>query len=280
MSRAVYPSKHLEQRRPRTICLIALKKLQWSSSRTVEAFCMTTSGPDSSSPLSSLLRPKTLPTMPRGLGTGHSCAFFLIKAFSSSEMCRGIRISPSGPELSSIGASVVRGRLLRLPFSMTSIFESASLTWGAGHGMRCGMPTTRKETRRVVPKREVVRRDRGWRWGVMTPVEGAGKDFNAESRSSSWGHYDRLVLQVEEVRQMMIVHTLILQFSCYTVTDSNCWKMEMVVVMKAFLEPRPTGMWQYPARILESFEPLMRFLHQSLQTLLGPSNTACTLDSL
>ncbi len=29
------------------------------------------------------------------------------------------------------------------------------------------MPTTRKETRRVVPKREVVRRDRGWRWGVM-----------------------------------------------------------------------------------------------------------------
>ena len=29
------------------------------------------------------------------------------------------------------------------------------------------MPTTKKDTRRVVPKREVVRRDRGWRWGVM-----------------------------------------------------------------------------------------------------------------
>ena len=29
------------------------------------------------------------------------------------------------------------------------------------------MPTTKKDTRRVVPKREVVRRDRGWRGGVM-----------------------------------------------------------------------------------------------------------------
>ena len=34
--------------------------------------------------------------------------------------------------------------------------------------MICGMPTTKKETRRVVPKREVVRRDRGWRWGVIS----------------------------------------------------------------------------------------------------------------
>ncbi len=34
------------------------------------------------------------------------------------------------------------------------------------------MPTTRKETRRVVPKREVVRRDRGWRWGVMVGTIG------------------------------------------------------------------------------------------------------------
>ena len=50
---------------------------------------------------------------------------------------------------------------------MTSKSESANLTRGAGHGTICGMPTTRKETRRVVPKREVVRRDRGWRWGVM-----------------------------------------------------------------------------------------------------------------
>lgn len=36
---------------------------------------------------------------------------------------------------------------------------------GAGQGRRWGRPTTRKETRRVVPKREVVRRERGWRWG-------------------------------------------------------------------------------------------------------------------
>ena len=31
----------------------------------------------------------------------------------------------------------------------------------------CGMPTTRKETSKVVPNREVVKRDRGWRWGGM-----------------------------------------------------------------------------------------------------------------
>ena len=34
------------------------------------------------------------------------------------------------------------------------------------------MPTTRKERRRVVVKREVVRRERGWRegWGDMVMV--------------------------------------------------------------------------------------------------------------
>lgn len=36
------------------------------------------------------------------------------------------------------------------------------------------MPTTRKETRRVVPKREVVRRERGWRWGGMAVELRAG----------------------------------------------------------------------------------------------------------
>ena len=41
--------------------------------------------------------------------------------------------------------------------------------------MICGMPTTKKDTRRVVPKREVVRRDRGWRGGVM--VERGLKSF-------------------------------------------------------------------------------------------------------
>ena len=49
------------------------------------------------------------------------------------------------------------------------------------------MPTTRKDTRRVVPKREVVRRDRGWRWGVM-----ATRGFEAETNTSCCCHWDKL----------------------------------------------------------------------------------------
>ena len=108
---------------------------------------------------------------------GHSCAFFLILSFSSSDMYKGVCVSLPAPELSSIGSSVVRRRLLRLPSSITSISESAYLTRGAGQGTMCGIPTTKKETRRVVPKSEVVRRDRGWRWGVMAD--------GAERRSST-----------------------------------------------------------------------------------------------
>ena len=142
-----------------------------SSLCTLGGFRVTIGGLDSSSPSSSLLKPKTLPMILGGFGTGHSCALFLIISCSSSVMCRGICFSPSAPELPSIGVCVVRRRLLRLPSSITSKSESANLTRGAGHGTMCGMPTTRKETRRVVPKREVVRRDRGWRWGVMAEGE-------------------------------------------------------------------------------------------------------------
>jgi hypothetical protein len=34
-----------------------------------------------------------------------------------------------------------------------------------GQGRRCGRPTTRKEIARVVVKRDVVKRERGWRCG-------------------------------------------------------------------------------------------------------------------
>lgn len=159
-----WPSRHPDQCSRRFLGSIALEKLQGSSFRTLDNFSVTNDGLDCSSPSSSSLKPRTLPMMPGGFGTGQACAFFLIIAFSSSVICRGICFTVSDPGLSSIGASVVRRRrLLRLPSSTTSKSESANLTRGAGHGMICGMPTTRKDTRRVVPKREVVRRDRGWR---------------------------------------------------------------------------------------------------------------------
>ena len=156
--------------------------LHGSFSRTLGSFCVTICGLDSSSVLSSLLKPRSLPMIPGGFGTGHSCAFFLMKAFSSSGICSGICFLLSTPVPSSTEACDVRRLLLRLPSSMTSKSESANWTRGAGHGRICGMPTTKKDTRRVVPKREVVRRDRGWRWGVM--VERIEKFFKAEKRSS------------------------------------------------------------------------------------------------
>ena len=141
--------------------------LHGSFSRNLGSLCVTTCGLGSFSVLSSLLKPKTLPINPGGFGTGHSCAFFLMKIFSSSDNCSGICSLLSSLVPSSTEACDSRRLLLRLPSSMTSKSESANWTRGAGHGRICGMPTTKKDTRRVVPKREVVRRDRGWRWGVM-----------------------------------------------------------------------------------------------------------------
>ena len=40
-----------------------------------------------------------------------------------------------------------------------------------GQGRMCGVATTRKEMKRVVVKREVVRRERGWRAGGMVVEE-------------------------------------------------------------------------------------------------------------
>ena len=169
--------------------------LHGSFFRTLDIFCITIRGRGCSAVLSSLSKPRSFPIIPGGLGTGHSCAFFLIRASSSSEMCSGICFLLSALELSSVEVSVVRRRLLRLPSSMTSKSESAKLTWGAGHGRMCGMPTTKKETRSVVPKREVVRRDRGWRWGVM--AERVEKVFKAERRSSCCRHSSELAIRYQ-----------------------------------------------------------------------------------
>ena len=158
--------------------------LHGSFSRTLGSLCVNTCGLGSFSVLSSLLKPKTLPMIPGGFGTGHSWAFFLMKTFSSSDICSGVCFLLSAPVPSSTEACDVRRLLLRLPSSMTSKSESANWTRGAGHGRICGMPTTKKDTTRVVPKREVVRRDRGWRCGVM--VVRIEKVFKAEKRSSCY----------------------------------------------------------------------------------------------
>ena len=143
------------------VVLTGEPRLHGSFSRTLGSLCVTTCGLGSSSVLSSLLKPRTFPMIPGGFGTGHSCAFFLIKAFSSFEICSGICFLLSALLSSSIEACDVRRLLRRLPSSMTSKSESANWTRGAGQGKICGIPTTKKETSRVVPKREVVRRDRG-----------------------------------------------------------------------------------------------------------------------
>ena len=130
-----------------------------SSFRPFSSFLVSIRGAEMVSSSIFFLKPSTSPTSPLGFGTGHSCDFLLIMIFSSSDICTD---ELSSSELASVGLSVSRRRrLLRLPSAVISSSASANLTRGAGHGTMCGMLTTRKDTNRVVPKREVVRRDRG-----------------------------------------------------------------------------------------------------------------------
>ena len=133
------------------------------------------------------LNPSNLPTIPEGFGTGHSCAAFLMTSSSSPGtagpgLCTSDASSPSALEL---GLSFGFILLLR-PSSNVSNSESAKRTRGAGHGTMCGMATTRNETAKVAPNKEEVRRDRGWRWGVM--VDDAGEDLggNDGSMKAHW----------------------------------------------------------------------------------------------
>ena len=173
-------------------------------------------------------------------------------AFSSSEMCRGICFTLSVPESSSIGPSVVRRRLLRLPSSITSWSESANLTRGTGHGMMCGIPTTRKDTRRVVPKREVVRRDRGWRWGVMAPRRREWKGVStgrggahAVAIAMSWSSDNSQVVKQSKAKQGRRQFRMVLfpSSSCF----NCCWDERLLGCIGA-----KTGMWQYIALVERS----------------------------
>lgn len=107
--------------------------------------------------------PSILPMMPIGFGTGHSLAFLINSFFWSSSLTLS-----SSDVLSSWPSSSFRRRLRLRPrpsSEMEICSPSAKAILGAGQGMIWGIPTTRKETRSVVPNREVVVRERGCRWG-------------------------------------------------------------------------------------------------------------------
>ena len=111
----------------------------------------------------------TSPIRPRGLGTGHSWPLLARTSLSMtvSSACRwgSLDVESSNCNLS----GPCRLRLLRRPSSIT--WTSANSVRGAGQGSKWGMPTTRNETRRVAPKREVVYRDLGCRWeGIVRMV--------------------------------------------------------------------------------------------------------------
>ena len=130
----------------------------------VACTCTCGSGSGTLSLLS--VNPSISPTTPLGFGIGHSCAFFLITLFSSSD---GVWYS-RGVDLIWGQLSVCACVLLRLrpwPLLASSMSASAKRTRGAGQGMICGIATTRNDTIRVVPNKELVTRERGCKGGVI-----------------------------------------------------------------------------------------------------------------
>lgn len=109
------------------------------------------------------LNPKSSPTFPPGLGTGHSrLAFLLSGSAKSSSVILLNRTTPSW--ISGSCDTCLRLRLL-LPFSSCIISPSAYVIRGAGHGRTCGRVTTKKLAIMVVANKEDVIRERGWRCG-------------------------------------------------------------------------------------------------------------------
>lgn len=115
-----------------------------------------------------VLKPRNSPTLPPGLGRGHSLrdllslACCIIPWTSSSSTISGLKISVL-TALDSIGSVASTHFLLRLrlrPSSPTTT-SSAKATRGAGHGRACGNATTKKLANKVPAKREDVNRDRG-----------------------------------------------------------------------------------------------------------------------
>ena len=136
-------------------------------------------------PSSSFLNPRICPTSPPGFGMGHS----LRRVLSFPELLVVADSSSLAPPLSEAGSPVVicfdmivllfsstwhlRRRLFARVDSASGSAESASARVSTGQGRMCGVATTRKEMKRVVVKREVVRRERGWRAGGMVGEEAA-----------------------------------------------------------------------------------------------------------
>jgi hypothetical protein len=123
-------------------------------------------------PFRSFLNPRISPSIPGGLGTGHSLRSLLPLVWSS------IIASSSVPTPSScfivVLPSVLNSswgthlrRLLPLFVPSSFISPSAYAILGAGQGRICGSPTTKKLARRVVANREEVYRDLGCKWGGM-----------------------------------------------------------------------------------------------------------------
>lgn len=104
------------------------------------------------------LKPRSSPTAPPGLGTGHSLFALATRNPSSSLLLPKSTMFPSG-------VSVTSGLLLLLRLPSGGISPSAYLTRGAGHGSMWGSPTTKKLAKTVAAKSDEVMRDLGCRCG-------------------------------------------------------------------------------------------------------------------
>lgn len=155
-----------------------------------------------------LLKPNHSPILPPGFGTGHSLPT-LASLCASSSICRNVDTSSSalGSEVEAgegacvtavvvvevIGSPIASAsglgsfRLFRrilctcCPSAVIIMVvvsaESAKVRRGAGHGKRCGKPTTTKETPRVAANKDRVDRDRGWRCGGILTSHGVDERY-------------------------------------------------------------------------------------------------------
>lgn len=139
--------------------------------------CGNQSLPRCSDPSFPSVNPSNSPSRPLGLGTGHSLRICFCNFSASASIWKNVDTSSSAGGVvavvplasgSSISASFLLLRLIRCTCCLSVlaiISESARVRRGAGHGKTCGRPTTNREAKRVVAKREDVDRERGWRCG-------------------------------------------------------------------------------------------------------------------
>lgn len=130
--------------------------------RRTRCICVVTDRRSSSSLSSTFFSPSTCPISPPGFGTGHS-RFGVVR--SSASLMFLLSSLMTSLHVSSLG--ILLRRRLGWPVKGSGFGESASVRGSTGHGRRCGVATTRKDTMRVVVKSDMVDRDRGWRCGGM-----------------------------------------------------------------------------------------------------------------